>query len=725
MSTVSGSRTMPHNEGEIDFSLIFHQLWEKKWLIIGVTLFTFSLGILYIIRQVPLYQADILLQIDEHRSSNTSIGGLSKKLDLTPSYENTAATHSALIQSRFILEPVINSLGLDIKAVPDQSFLKRFIFPSTDNKITIAIFDTEELHKPFKLVFDKINHVILYDQEKNLVLQGKIGALLSSADRKIRLKVKSIQAPVKSKFSLTKQSDLEVTHALLNRLKIKNLGDGDETGIFQISLKGSDPNEMIRTLNAIGKKAQLKDIEKKSLEASKALAFLYQQLPLAKASLDQAETDLNRYRATSGKIDIKLQSQSFLAQLEELDKQLGTLRINKIDMENRYTTAHPFLIALIHQTKALEKKRAQLEQYLKSLPSSDQIAVNLMRDVEVKNSLYLILLNKVQELEFVKAGTISNVRILSYAKQPEEPLPTHTRLIYGGSIILGLALSFMIIFVRKFLFSLVDDPHWGERHLNLVNLAIIPYCKEQTTNTRKFNTHTLDSLPLLAHSSPRNLAIESLRSLRTNLQVTLYSASNNIISILGISSGVGKTFIASNLAWLLAVGGKRVLLIDGDLRRGVLHKNFNLQPKPGLVDLLTKRVTAEQILKKTEHPNLTVITRGSYIADSSELLMSKDFKDFIHSSAQQFDIVVIDTAPILLVTDGVLIAGLSGTNYLVIGANAHHPTEIVMVMKRLANAGVEVHGSIFNFFKTGAKSNFHSKYGGYYEDEELTVESIE
>ena len=724
MNSMSGSRAMHHNEGDIDLSLIFHQLWEKKWLILFVTLFTFSLGALYVWRQIPQYQTDILLQIDEHRSNNSSIGGLSKKLDLVPSYENTAATHSALIQSRFILEPVINSLGLHIKSAPERTLISRILFPATEKKLAVEIFDTplNDINKSFRLVFDNINHIKLFNHAGELILQGKIGSLLTNSDQTFRLKIKSIDAPIKTQFTLMRQSEVEVTQALLNRLKIKSLGNGDETGIFQISLKGSDRQEMMRILNAIGKKAQQKDIEKKSLEASKALNFLYQQLPGAKAALDQAETDLNRYRSTSGKIDIKLQSQSLLAQLEELDKQLGTLRINKIDMAHRYTTEHPFLIALIHQTKELEKKRAQLEKRLKSLPSSDQIAVNLMRDVEVKNSLYLILLNKVQELEYVKAGTISNVRILSYAKLPEEPIPSHSRLIYCGSLILGLALSFMIVFVRKLLFSLVDDPHWGERHLNLVNLAIIPYCKEQTSNTRKFNNNSLNNLPLLAHSNPRNLAIESLRSLRTNLQVTLCTAPNNIISILGISSGIGKTFIASNLAWLLAVGGKRVLLIDGDLRRGVLHRNFNLKQKPGLVDFLTKHLPIDQVLKKTHHPNLTILTRGSYIADSSELLMSKDFKEFIHSASQQFDIVVIDTAPILLVTDGAVIAGLSGTNYLVIGANAHHPSEIVMVMKRLTNASVDVHGSIFNFFKTGAKSQFHSKYGGYYEDEEMTVE---
>ena len=721
MRTTTNGQTLSQDENEIDLTMILQLLWENKWLILFVTFFSLSFAVFYSSKQMPQFQTDVLLHIEDNKQNNTTVGGLSKKLDLGSSPDNTAATHSALIQSRFILEPVIKSLGLDIKSMPHQFLIPRILFPDKDSKIKIQTFDTRSsyINKPFRLSVDKVNHIRLYNEAGELELQGNVGSLLTNSDKSISLKVRAIDAPINTQFNITKQSDAQVMHQLLRRLKIKDLGSKESTGILQISLQGSEPKKMIQILDAIAREAQLKDTDKKSLEASKALHFLYQQLPLARHSLDKAETDLNRYRATSGKIDIKLQAQSLLAQLEDLDKQMGTLQVNKIDMSQRYTTSHPFLIALIRQIEELKTKRQQLEKRLKTLPASDQIAVNLMRDVEVKNSLYLILLSKIQELEFVKAGTISNVRILSYAKLPDEPLPGRGKLIYGGCLIFGLAFSFLIIFIRKLLSSHVDDPHWGERNFNLVNLAIIPYCKEQSINTKKFKNHTLDHIPLLAQHNPRNLAIESLRSLRTTLQVTLNSAPNNIVSILGISPGVGKTFISCNLAWLLAVAGKRVLLIDGDLRRGVLHKNFNLQSKPGLVDLLNETSPLEQVLKKSAHPNLTVLPRGSYIADPSELLMSDKFKELIHSSSQQFDIVLIDTAPILLVTDGALVAGFSGTNYLVMGANAHHPTEILMVMKRLANAGVPEHGSIFNFFKTASKGHRYSKYNAYYYDEDL------
>lgn len=716
MHTMSSSQTLLPRADEIDLGKALQYLWANKVFILLIALLTLTLGIFYAARRPPLYQADVLLQIEENQHNMNGMGGLSKKIDFVSASKSTAATHAALIQSRFILEPVINSLGLNIKTSPKQSMLKYLFLPMRDKNISISNFTvtTHHLNIPFRVQLDTANHIRLFDKKGGLILEGPVGQMLHNDTKGVTLEVATIAAPLKSEFWIEKQAMAPVTAGLLNRLKIKELGGKENTGILQISLQGHNPGRITDILNEIAKYTQQKDRKKKSREASKALNFLHQQLPLAKASLQKAETLLNQYRATSGKIDIKLQAQSLLTQLEELDKQLNSLRVNEVEMRQRYTPAHPFFISLMKQIKILEVKRGALEKQLKTLPASDQIAVNLMRDVEVKNTLYLILLNKIQELKFVKAGTISSVRILSHATIPDEPLSNHNRLIYGGSFLLGLTAAILFLFGRKLFSSNINDPHWVEEHLNLVNLAIIPYCKEQESSTKKFKKKQIPSLPLLAEVDSRNLSIESLRGLRTHLQSTLEHAENNIVSILGISPGIGKTFISSNLAWLLATAGKRVLLVDGDIRRGVIHNHFNLSPKPGLVDFLNEKATLGEILKKTNHPNLTILPRGSYGLDPSELLMRESFKETIQRLSENFDILVMDTAPILLVTDGVLIANLSATNYLVMGANIHQPADIVVVMKRLKQAGIELEGSIFNFFKAETKHYPHNRYNAYH-----------
>ena len=717
MSQMMGKQAYVPENDEIDLSAILNQLSEYRWLILLVTIATLGLGVFYASRQVPQYQSDVLLQIEAGQSSLGQTGAMAQQFLFRSPTGDATSTQIALMQSRFILEPVVNSLGLDISATPKKRGMWSRLTSFRKPTIQVPRFEVphEQINQRFTLVFDKPAHVSLFDAAGHLLIQGATGSLMTNANKTIRLQVDGIQAPLGTQFSLVKRSDLPVVNALSHRLKIEESGSKtrQNTGILSIALSGDDPTKIVQTLNAIARVAQKKDAQKKSKEAAQTLEFLYHQLPITKGQLEQAESALNRYRAKSGKIDIKLQTQFLLNQLADLDKQLSVLGINKLDMLQRYTLEHPTLIALDTQTKALEAQRNQLEKGLKTLPASDQIAVNLKREVGVKKALYLILLGKIQELEVVKDGTVSSVHILSFASLPDAPLPGKNAMIYMGSILLGLMLSAMIIVGRRLISPRVDDPHWGERHYNMANLAIIPYCKEQTQNALDVKANPLQPMPLLAHANPRNLSIESLRSLRTSLQVTLAGASNNILAILGVSPGVGKSFVSANLAYLLAAGGKRVLLIDGDLRRGTLHKYMNVSPTPGLAEVLNQTTPIGNALMDTLHQNLTFLPRGTYPSNPSELLMSDYFKALMSSFSHQYDVVVIDTAPVLLVTDAVLIGAVSATNYLVMGAGAHQPADVEMVMKRLTGSGVQVQGSIFNFYRSETLSRSYGQYGKY------------
>lgn len=722
-----GNKSVINTQGEeIDLVALLNQLLVNKWLILIVTLCTLSLGVFYVYRQVPNYQSQVLLQLD----TNRPVWGQSSFADHLISGgggSNTSiATQISLIKSPFILEPVVQALGLDITSSPLKTTLWEKLFPKNilKRKIQVKLFDVKrkDINKPFQLVIDKPNHVVLYNHQRQMVLQGFTKSLLINSDHTIKLRVDRIYAPVNARFSIMKHSRLSVVQSLIERLKLEEIGakQYQSTGILSLTMCGPIPAEVIRMLNAIALKAKDQDAQKKSQEASQTLKFLYQQLPITRKQLENAEYKLNYYRARSGKIDIKLQTQFLLNQLSDLERKLGELRINKIDMVQRYTLHHPLFIALETQIKALESQKRTLELQLKKLPESDQIAVNLMRDVNVKKTLYLILLNKIQELQVVKAGTISGIRILSYAKTPDMPIPVHRSAIYLGCIMLGMMLSIMIIFSRRLLSQKIEDPHWGERQFNLPNLAIVPYCKEQI-----LSQHNIDSskiLPLLAHTHPRNLSIESLRSLRTSLQVSLATAKNNIVSIMGASPGVGKSFVSANLAYLMASAGKRVALLDADLRKGTIHKYLNIPPSPGLSDLLNNKVAEEiMILPSRMHEKLFVLPRGAYPTDPAELLMSEKFKDLLSMLSKKFDVVIVDTAPILLVTDAVLVSTLSGSNYLVLGAGAHQPNEVEMALKRLGDAGVQLNGSIFNFQREQAKKTsygqYYNNYSYYYYDD--------
>lgn len=712
MNTIVNGKSYSQEDDEIDFSNLVNQLVENRWLILIITFICLLCGILYASWQIPIYQSSALLQVQESQSpANSIFSNISSHFGGEGG--NSTQVQIALIQSRFVLEPVGQLLGLDISVRPSQTLLGRFFSPVNAKAIIKSfIVSRNTINHPFRLRYEKKGVVSLYNERNELILRGKIGVLLSNANETIQLQVSQISAPIGTQFIIIKHSPAQVVSNLKQHLKIQSLGGpGNNIGLLEILFDDTDPNKAVRTLNVLVREAQIKDSEKKSLEASQTLKFLYAQLPITKNSLEEAELALNKYRAKSGKIDMKIQTQGLIQQLSELDKQLAKLHINQINMAQNYTSVHPMFQALTRKIKAIENDRADLEKNVKALPASDQIAVNLMRDVEVKSELYTVLLNKIQELEVIQAGVVSNVRILAYAKLPDGPLPTKKPLIYLESILLGFVLSAIIIFGRKMLYPKVIDPHWIEKQFNIANLAIVPYADEQPAKILSLSRTRENKFQLLAQVNPKNLSIESLRSLRTSLQVNLSCAKNNIISIMGLTPGVGKTFISVNLAYLLATADKKVLLIDADLRKGTINKYFNLAADPGFSELIQGVVSLEEAIKPSSHKNLFLLSRGNYPTDPSELLSGGRCNELLYDFSKKFDIVIIDTAPVLLVTDAALIGTIAGTNYLVLGSNVHRPSDIEMAMKRLNSSSVTVHGSIFNFHNASSQKN--SYYGRY------------
>jgi tyrosine-protein kinase Etk/Wzc len=715
MNTTSNIQSHEREE-EVDIKALMYDLWAHKWVILACAVLCLTLAGVYTLRLVPQYQSSVLLQVDSKQPGLS--GGMSPSLSALFGGDSgaSAATQIALIQSRFVLEPVIHALGLDIKtAFKPTNFFQRILRKKQPYQLRVSL-----LNVPHELVNQSLDCTLIAPNRvrlmhKNEILaEGPVGKKLSG---KVTFKVDTVEAPVGASFIIRKLSTTIVVQQILSRLSIEEADGGmrQNTGVLTATLKGDSPNELVAVLNQIAQTTKEKDTAKKAQEAAQTLAFLNQQLPLTKRDLEKAERQLNHYRAKSGKIDLKLQAQLLLQQLAEISKKEAELRIERIQMAQQYTDIHPIMQAMDAQFKAIAREEQELRQELKSLPESDQLAVNLTRDVKVKQALYKLLLQKIQELQVLKAGTVSSVRILALAKLPDAPLPSKKAIVYLGGLMLGLLLGCTIVFVRKLLWPKIDDPHWLERRFNLPNLATVPYCEEVSVQT---NASSQPIVPLVAYSHPKSLAVESLRSLRTSMQVMLACAPNNVISILGLSPGVGKSFVSANLAYLLAAGGKRVLVIDSDLRRGTLHKYFNVSVSPGLADILEGKQTFESVVNACAlHENLSVLPRGAYPSDPSELLMGPHLKALVDRMSKAYDVVVFDSAPILLVTDAMVVAEHSALNYLVVAAGTHQPNELELALKRLSNAGVRVQGTVFNFHTRVAKTSYlYYHYGQYYKN---------
>src|SRR5690606_5639498 len=272
-------------------------------------------------------------------------------------------------------------------------------------------------------------------------------------------------------------------------------------------------------------------------------------------------------------------------------------------------------------------------------------------------------LNSYQQLRIAKAGEIGNVRIVDTAIEPVKPIAPKKLQILILSIFLGGFLGTLLALLRNMMRSGIKDSSQIENELDLPVYATVPRSPIQESRIKllKKKKH----IPILAIKNGDDIAIESLRSMRTAIHFAMNQAKNNIIMISGPAPEVGKSFISTNLATILAQSNKRVLIIDGDMRRGYLHRYFNHDNQSGLAEYLNTQQNIENIIKPTEVHNLDVITRGKSPVNPSELLSSAKLSELLEQVSPLYDHIIIDTPPVLAVTDGIIISQYAGVNLVI------------------------------------------------------------
>ena len=378
-----------------------------------------------------------------------------------------------------------------------------------------------------------------------------------------------------------------------------------------------------------------------------------------------------------------------------------TLETSKIEIEQKlaeaaakYTGEHPVMQQMNAQLTAINKKIGELNGTLKQLPDLQRRYLQLYREVEVKTQLYTALLNSYQQLRIAKAGEIGNVRIVDTAVLPIEPIKPKKLQILILALFLGAFLGTLLALMRNMLRSGIKESAEIEREFDLPVYATVPRSPIQETRINILKKKK--SIPILAVKHNDDIAIESLRSIRTAIHFALANAKNNIIMISGPAPEVGKSFVSTNLATIFAQSHKRVLLIDADMRRGYMHKYFNLDAKSGLSEFLSHQAELRQVINKTSVDGLDMITRGKNPTNPSELLASAQFKAMLDQLTLEYDHIIIDTPPILAVTDGIIISQYAGVNLLVARYAKSHMKELELSLNRFEQAGVKLNGFILN-----------------------------
>lgn len=698
-----------NNDDKIELNELFGVLLDNKWKIVIITAIFTCLGIIYAFMATPIYRASALIQVEQSAGSSV----LSKLSDIMPDSKPESQTEISLINSRMVLGKTVDELALDT-VVTEKHFpmigkgLARLL-GTPDGQIAVSrlVVPNELLDIPMvlKVVSPNSYELVVND----VTYPGRIGELLNKNG--INLLVSEINAPVDTTFTMVKLEKLTAINNLLENLSVADLSK--DSGMLQLTYKAESATDAIKILNSISNNYLQQNVGRKSEEAAKSLDFLKEQLPLVRAKLDDAENRLNQYRQKNESVDLSLEAKSVLDTTVSLETQINELTFKEAEISKLYTRDHPAYRTLLEKKALLLKERDKLNARIGNMPKTQQEILSLTRDVQSGQEVYMLLLNKQQELSINKASTVGNVRIIDTAMAETKPVAPKKAIIIFISLIIGVFSSITFCFLKKILHNGIESSEDIES-LGLNVYASIPnskWLRDKNLKLTKKKHKNVRSVNLLAKDNPTDLSVEAIRSLRTSLHFAMMQATNNILLISGATPEAGKTFVSSNLAAVIAQSDKKVLLIDADLRKGQMHYVVNCKEKIGLSDILSGSNSIDDVVKTTEIENLDFISRGQIPPNPSELLMNANFKKLMDWATERYDLIIIDTPPILAVSDSCIAARYAGTIMLVARFQKNTLKEIEVAAKRFEQNKLNISGVIFNGVEKRT-ANYY-EYGAY------------
>lgn len=715
-------------EAELDIVRYLDVLLASRALIATITAVVLALGVAYAFLARPVYEADILVQVEDNpNSANSLLGDVSSLFDV----KAEATAEIEILRSRMVVGKAVDNLHLYIRAKPNYlPFVGAWIsrrakglsepglmgfggFAWAKESINVDQFDVPESleGEQFKLVALGEGRYRLEQSSMDRPLEGRVGELLR-ADQEVggfSLLVTALKAKPGIVFNLVRDSRLQTLEKLQDDLKIAE--KGKQSGIIGAQLDGTDPVLTASILNEIGEEYVAQNIRRKAAEAEKSLVFLGNLLPQLKAELERAEVKYNEMRNKRNTFNLSEEGKAFLQESVTVETSLIELKQRRTELLTRFTATHPAVQAINQQISSLGAKLDGMAVRMKTFPNVEQDTLRLMRDVQVNNDLYVGLLNNMQQLKLVKAGKVGNVRLLDNAPVPEEPIRPKKGLTIVLAALLGLLSGVVTAFARNALYGGITDSQDIEQRSGLNVYATVPLSPQQAVLSEEIRQRKRGQF-LLADRYPNDPSIESLRSLRTALQFAMLDAENNRVLLTGPTPGVGKSFVSANLALVMATAGKRVLLIDADMRKGYLNQYFGKDRQGGLSDVLAGAVSFSDAVHRGVFENLDFLSTGVMPPNPAELLLNERMVKLLQEVGDDYDLVLIDTPPVLAVSDTAILAARCGTVFLVTRFEKTTIGEITESAKQLRQSNADVNGVVFNGLDVSAyRYGYGSKYG--------------
>ncbi len=588
--------------------------------------------------------------------------GISFRLYLTQSYdpESEFRTYFFIVNSR---EALLNNLQAGLFVEPDNELAK-----------TIRIAYQDKSAWKAQQIVSSIDSIYLsYSEQKNNQENEQKIAWLNDELSKIEKQLEGYENYIE-KFTIENRTS-DLNEDLKNVLILMNELDSQR---YNFTLK-------IRQIDNLSKQVQDGNADFIDLKAMELPDYLGEELDGLNELLRRKERLKLSYREST--LAIQQLDESIKGAQESIQGRLSSLRDR-----------------LANELEQAEQSKARLENEFTTLPGKSNEFNKNKRFYDLYEEFYLSLLQSKAEFEIARAGSNTDYEILSPASKPVMPISPNANLIYGVGAVAGLMISILFIGIAYLTNNKINNLSELEKLTPVSILGSVP-----TANM------TPGASQLIVDKHPKSAVSESLRSIRTNIQFMTSNKTKNIISVTSTIGGEGKTFISVNLGGIISLSKKRVILLDLDMRKPRVHLSFgHTNEQKGISTILIHQYDYHDCIRKTELENLDYIPAGPTPPNPSELMLSPEFNVLLESLSADYDMIILDTPPIGLVTDGIIIMEKADLSLYII-RSGYSKKDFVQTLNRI-NKEENLHSKIAVILNAMPKSSSSSYGYGYYQD---------
>ncbi len=707
---------------EIDYNRILRILLSRWYWIAGCVFIGITWAFIYLRFTPSVYETSALLKYDDKKTEISELININSYYDR----KDKIQSETYVVQSRSLLTRAAKRLNYPYSFYRKGTILETETYPNLPFEVEIVDIDStsifnygftlSQLNKlKFRLI-QKVNGVLISNVELYY------GQDITFGRNRIRVLRPLLTENDKDEFLFHFNRPHDLMYRLMGGLNVREVSKG--INIMSLTYKDTNPIFAADALNAIITEYRIFDRDQKGVAVSQTIEFIDAQLDKLSGKVKESEQLLEQYKVGNNILNIEDNKKVAYQKLRDLDVQKNIINIQSIaidlleeqikankeiitlnfsiegiddklmsELVNQMTTllserikkqslyadnsapikeidrqieeAKRAIILNIRSArdrnnrtiKFIEKQLAVANEELKSIPTAERYLINLNRDFEINQKVYSYLLEKRLEASIAQSAIMPSSNVIDDAIPSYGIVAPDSRSVYLTAITISLLIGIGIILLARLMNQRIYDKETVEMITNVPILGVI----------RTFpGSIDKNSSQILSLSNPKSIFSESVRSVRTNLSFIASDIKSKMICVTSEVSGEGKSFMVINLASTLSLINKKVVVIDGDLRKSKLHHTFKLKNDWGLTSYLTNQCDLKKVVHETHVENLYFIPAGPMPPNPSELLYSEKMRQLIAELKEQFDYVLVDTAPIGLVSDAIPLVRTSDINIFVL-----------------------------------------------------------